>query len=283
MKKIQKLFTLIAIITVFALMLMVVGCNNNNGENSSSSKTENSRISTPSNEESSSSFEEQSSSSIEENSSSSDDGSSSSNDDESSSSSDDGSSSSNDDGSSSSSDNESSSSSDDESSSSSEEQNSSENNPSQGGNSAEVETDTESGIEYLLNADGESYSIFSIGSCQEVKIDLANTFNDKPVTGILEGAFSNNSNITTLFIPTSITKIEDGALNNMTALTRIYYHGTFSDWANVTYSKSANNAINSLTLYYYSASEPDDNFSTWNYWYYSGNTVKEWDVFSEPL
>lgn len=63
------------------------------------------------------------------------------------------------------------------------------------------------GLLYELNEDGESYSVTSIGNCQETAVVIAKYYNGKLVTAIGENAFSRSS-IVSIVIPDTITIIE---------------------------------------------------------------------------
>ena len=74
------------------------------------------------------------------------------------------------------------------------------------------------GLEYILNEDGQSYSVFGLGSCRDVYLIIPSTYNGLPVTGIVEGAFrgSSGNSIGGVFfksvtIPESITSIGEDA------------------------------------------------------------------------
>ena len=63
------------------------------------------------------------------------------------------------------------------------------------------------GLLYELNEDGESYSVTSIGNCQDTAVVIAKYYNGKVVTNIGENAFSRSS-IVSIVIPDTITIIE---------------------------------------------------------------------------
>ena len=67
------------------------------------------------------------------------------------------------------------------------------------------------GLDYTLNADGNSYSVSGIGTCTDTDIIIPSQFNGKPVTAIGVGAFANRLSFTSVVIPNSITSIAEGS------------------------------------------------------------------------
>ena len=62
------------------------------------------------------------------------------------------------------------------------------------------------GIIYVLNDDGKSYFVHSLGTTTQKSIVIASVYNELPVTRIKDNAF-NGSDITAVFIPDSVTEI----------------------------------------------------------------------------
>ena len=111
------------------------------------------------------------------------------------------------------------------------------------------------------------------------------------ISEIGDYAFSNCMNLTDILIPSSITKFGYASFDNCSSLegiviaknakigfaafdrcdslTSVYYLGTAEEWANMVIS-SANDAISSATVYYYSENQPTDES---NYWYFDENNI----------
>ena len=62
------------------------------------------------------------------------------------------------------------------------------------------------GIIYVLNDDGKSYFVHSLGTTTQKSIVIASVYNELPVTRIKDNAFI-DSDITAVFIPDSVTEI----------------------------------------------------------------------------
>lgn len=90
-----------------------------------------------------------------------------------------------------------------------------------------------------------------------------------------EKAFHNCSELQIMEIPSSVTSIGDGALYN---LKKLYYGGTKEEWDNIKIGETANLA--SVEIYYYSASEPENEAGydpDLHYWYRDGDEIKIWE------
>lgn len=94
---------------------------------------------------------------------------------------------------------------------------------------------------------GSSYSI-SGTSILSGNITLLSSYNDIPVTTIDAQAFSNNTKITSITIPTSITKIGSNAFSGSNNLATINYKGTKEQWFNLSKDSSWNNNSNITTI-----------------------------------
>lgn len=77
------------------------------------------------------------------------------------------------------------------------------------------------GLELMLNSDGESYSVFGIGTCEDMDIVIPSTYEGKPVTRIESAAFYNCNNIETVTIPESVIVISESAFAACRAMTTV--------------------------------------------------------------
>ena len=77
------------------------------------------------------------------------------------------------------------------------------------------------GLEYTLNDDGESYSVTGIGTATATDIAIPETYEDKPVTSIGDGAFYVCSSLTSIIIPDSVTSIGSYAFSRCSSLTSV--------------------------------------------------------------
>lgn len=77
------------------------------------------------------------------------------------------------------------------------------------------------GLEFAaLSADGESYGVSGIGTCTDQHVVIPSTYDSKPVTSILNSAFS-GCDFTKVTIPSSVTFIDCGAFTGCRGLTEI--------------------------------------------------------------
>ena len=77
-------------------------------------------------------------------------------------------------------------------------------------------------INYVLNSDGESYSLSGICSTNtSSEITIPGTVKNKPVTRILRGAFADCHTITGVVIPDSVNEIETEAFYNCSKLSDV--------------------------------------------------------------
>lgn len=77
------------------------------------------------------------------------------------------------------------------------------------------------GLQYMLNSDGSSAALVSIGDCTETDIVIASLYNGYPVTVIGTGVFDGKKDITSVQIPDTVTTIGSHAFNGCTSLTSL--------------------------------------------------------------
>ena len=88
--------------------------------------------------------------------------------------------------------------------------------------SCEDETSNQSvGLSFVINEDGESYSVRGIGTCEERDIVIPATYKNKPVTGIEPLCFQRITSINSVTIPNSVTTIGEGAFYYCNSLTNV--------------------------------------------------------------
>ncbi|MBQ9622975.1 MAG: leucine-rich repeat protein [Treponema sp.] len=114
---------------------------------------------------------------------------------------------------------------------------------------------TKDGITFLLSNDSSYYTvtyvssnyISGLGTSSDISIPSTVGSDNIPVKEI--AAKSVSSLVKSLFIPKSVTKIEEGAFANASALKDIYYEGTETEFSSVTGSDQAKNLEN-VTMHY---------------------------------
>ena len=76
------------------------------------------------------------------------------------------------------------------------------------------------GLLFVENSDGLSYALAGIGTCTDTDIVVPLSYNEKPVTAILDNAFK-QTNITSIVLPNSITNIGEDAFYFCSKLERV--------------------------------------------------------------
>lgn len=89
------------------------------------------------------------------------------------------------------------------------------------------------GLEYELTADGKSYAIKGAGTFTGSELNIPSEHDGKPVTSILSLAFTNNTGITSICIPDTITTIEENSFDHYCELSGIYYEGDIASWCSI--------------------------------------------------
>jgi hypothetical protein len=80
------------------------------------------------------------------------------------------------------------------------------------GNIMENNRKPSEGLEFVLNEDGQSYTLDYIGDCEDERIVIPDTYNGKPVTSIDSQALDEGYFIKSIWIPASVTNIGHMAL-----------------------------------------------------------------------
>ncbi|MCD7729574.1 MAG: leucine-rich repeat domain-containing protein [Clostridia bacterium] len=124
-------------------------------------------------------------------------------------------------------------------------------------------------IKYTLSEDGTYYTVSGLTNYHYTEIDIPSTYENLPVTAIDDYAFRSctsltsvtiGDNVTTIgegafsycsiseiAIPASVTTIGYYAFSNCNSLTKVYYNGTASQWASISFG---NPEANPISLYY---------------------------------
>ncbi|MBR7062065.1 MAG: leucine-rich repeat protein, partial [Clostridia bacterium] len=87
-------------------------------------------------------------------------------------------------------------------------------------------------LAYYDNGDG-SCTIIGVGNWVGRNLDIPSSIDGLTVTAIESYAFAGNSDITSVTIPESVTRIGDNAFENCTGISDIYYGGTVEQWNNI--------------------------------------------------
>ena len=125
------------------------------------------------------------------------------------------------------------------------------------------------GLSFLLNDDENSYSLVDIGSCTDTKIVIPAYYNNKPVTKIANGAFTNQTHVVSIFIPKGILNIGIGAFKGCTSLESIVIPDTVTSIKESAFYNCQ--ALVSVTL-------PNDIHTIEKYTFYGCHLLKEIDV-----
>ncbi len=97
------------------------------------------------------------------------------------------------------------------------------------------------GIFYEASADGTYAEVVACAS-NLTKVNIAETYEGLPVTNIYANAFENSS-LTTIVIPSSVTSIGEGAFSGCSRLSTVNFIGTTDEWAQIEFASSNSNPI----------------------------------------
>ena len=84
------------------------------------------------------------------------------------------------------------------------------------------------GLEFDL-IDNSEYQVIGIGTCKDKDIVIPPIYKGKPVTWITTIAFMNCTQIESIVIPKSVTRIDDHSFDGCTSLERVVFENT-SNW-----------------------------------------------------
>ena len=79
------------------------------------------------------------------------------------------------------------------------------------------------GLEMTLIGEGNTYTVSGIGTCTDTEILIPLTYNGLPVVAVNAGAFFDNTAITSVVLPDSITSIGENAFNGCESLTSVTF------------------------------------------------------------
>ncbi len=77
------------------------------------------------------------------------------------------------------------------------------------------------GLQYMMNPDGKSASLVSVGDCTKTEITVASSYNGYPVTAIGSSVFIDQNKLKSIIIPDTVTEIGYAAFSHCTSLTSI--------------------------------------------------------------
>lgn len=136
----------------------------------------------------------------------------------------------------------------------------------------------DNGLEYILNADDNSYSVRGVASSKKTDIVIPSTYNGKPVTELKDNAFQQRNGLNSVEIADSVTSIGQNAFyecnglasvvigksvswigqnafKGCSALSRIDYKGDVAGWCNISFVQENANPL-SYTSNLYIGNEP---------------------------
>ena len=116
------------------------------------------------------------------------------------------------------------------------------------------------GLQYEVNADGESCTITGMGTCTDTAILVPTEIDGYTVTAIAERAFAGCEtitdmqlpdtvteigafafyqckNITALTLPTSLKQVKEGAFLDVKSIETVHYSGSLADWCQIRFAE----------------------------------------------
>lgn len=99
------------------------------------------------------------------------------------------------------------------------------------------------GLEYRLINGGNEYEVVGKGTCTDKDVVIPGVYENKPVTRLGEKAFY-CSQITSITIPSTITRSGLYTFENCNSLTKVNFLGTIDDWVEIKFDSWAGNPIN---------------------------------------
>lgn len=77
------------------------------------------------------------------------------------------------------------------------------------------------GLSFTLSSSRNYYTVSGIGTCTDTEIIIPSTYNNRQVTAIAKSAFLNQTQITSIYIPDSITEIGEGTFSGCSSIVSI--------------------------------------------------------------
>lgn len=115
------------------------------------------------------------------------------------------------------------------------------------------------GLAFSLMSDGNSYGVSGIGTCTDTDIIIPSVHNGERVSGIKLQAFYNNTNITSVVIPNSVTYINKHAFNGCTSLASVVIPESVTTIGYYAFQNCTN-----LKIYCETSSKPSGWDAQWN-------------------
>ncbi|MBO5904528.1 MAG: leucine-rich repeat protein [Clostridia bacterium] len=107
-----------------------------------------------------------------------------------------------------------------------------------------------------------SIGIFAFNRCSRLtSVEIPDS-----VTSIGDSAFSSCNSLASIEIPDSVRSMGEDAFWGCSSLTTVYYGGYEEDWATISFGLNVWSGVpSSLTVYYYSATQPTESGNYWRY------------------
>ncbi len=98
-------------------------------------------------------------------------------------------------------------------------------NVSNGNNGNEDSVTYSKNLQYGLASNQKSYVVLNIGACDDQTLIIPSTYNNLPVSAIDSNAFKNNENITSVYIPKTVTAVKENAFSGCVKLRNVIFYG----------------------------------------------------------